>query len=38
VTLGELARRLECPVEGDSAIEILRVAKIEAAGGTAEVI
>jgi len=32
VTLGELARRLECPVEGDSAIEIQRVAKIEAAG------
>ncbi|MGE3490774.1 MAG: UDP-3-O-(3-hydroxymyristoyl)glucosamine N-acyltransferase [Vicinamibacterales bacterium] len=32
MTLGELARRLECPVEGDSAIEILRVAKIETAG------
>jgi len=32
VTLGELARRLDCPVEGDSAIEIVRVAKIEAAG------
>jgi UDP-3-O-[3-hydroxymyristoyl] glucosamine N-acyltransferase len=32
VTLGELARRLECPVEGDSAIEIRRVAKIEEAG------
>jgi len=32
VTLGELARRLDCPVEGDSAIEIHRVAKIEAAG------
>lgn len=32
MTLGELARRLECPVEGDSAIEILRVAKIESAG------
>lgn len=32
MTLGELARRLECPVEGDSAIEIQRVAKIEAAG------
>jgi UDP-3-O-[3-hydroxymyristoyl] glucosamine N-acyltransferase len=32
VTLGELARRLECPVEGDSAIEIRRVAKIEDAG------
>jgi UDP-3-O-[3-hydroxymyristoyl] glucosamine N-acyltransferase len=30
--LGELARRLECPVEGDSAIEIHRVAKIETAG------
>ena len=32
MTLGELARRLECPVEGDSAIEIHRVAKIETAG------
>jgi len=32
VTLGELARRLECPVEGDAAIEIRRVAKIEEAG------
>ena len=32
VTLGELARRLECPVEGDAAIEIHRVAKIETAG------
>ena len=32
MTLGELARRLECPVEGDSAIEIRRVAKIEEAG------
>jgi len=32
VTLGELARRLECPVEGDSDIEIHRVAKIETAG------
>src|SRR5687768_12363212 len=32
VTLGELARRLECPVEGDAAIEIHRVAKIEDAG------
>jgi UDP-3-O-[3-hydroxymyristoyl] glucosamine N-acyltransferase len=32
VTLGELARRLECPVEGDPGIEILRVAKIETAG------
>ena len=29
MTLGELARRLECPVEGDAAIEIRRVAKIE---------
>ncbi len=32
MTLGELAQRLECPVEGDSAIEIHRVAKIETAG------
>jgi UDP-3-O-[3-hydroxymyristoyl] glucosamine N-acyltransferase len=32
VTLGELARRLECPVEGDAALEIRRVAKIEEAG------
>ncbi len=32
MTLGELARRLECPVEGDSGIEIHRVAKIESAG------
>src|SRR6478609_7263598 len=32
VTLGELARRLDCPVEGDAAIEIRRVAKIEDAG------
>jgi UDP-3-O-[3-hydroxymyristoyl] glucosamine N-acyltransferase len=32
VTLGELARRLECPIEGDSGIEIHRVAKIETAG------
>ena len=32
MTLGELARRLECPVEGDAAIEIRRVAKIEEAG------
>jgi UDP-3-O-[3-hydroxymyristoyl] glucosamine N-acyltransferase len=32
VTLGELARRLECPVEGDPGIEIHRVAKIETAG------
>jgi len=32
VTLGELARRLECPVEGDSGIEIQRVAKLETAG------
>lgn len=32
MTLGELARRLECPVEGDSRVEVYRVAKIEAAG------
>lgn len=32
MTLGELARRLDCPVEGDAAIEICRVAKIEDAG------
>lgn len=32
MTLGELARRLECPVEGDAGIEIHRVAKIETAG------
>jgi UDP-3-O-[3-hydroxymyristoyl] glucosamine N-acyltransferase len=32
VTLGELARRLDCPVEGDAAIEIRRVAKIDEAG------
>jgi UDP-3-O-[3-hydroxymyristoyl] glucosamine N-acyltransferase len=32
VTLGELARRLECPVEGDASVEIRRVAKIEEAG------
>ncbi len=32
MTLGELARRLECTVEGDAAIEIRRVAKIEEAG------
>ena len=32
MTLGELARRLECPIEGDAAIEIRRVAKIEDAG------
>ena len=32
MTLGELALRLECPIEGDSAIEIRRVAKIEDAG------
>ena len=32
VTLGELARRLDCAVEGDAAIEIRRVAKIEDAG------
>ena len=29
MTLGELARRLDCPVEGDAAIEIRRVAKLE---------
>jgi UDP-3-O-[3-hydroxymyristoyl] glucosamine N-acyltransferase len=32
VTLGELARRLECPLEGDARIDICRVATIEAAG------
>jgi UDP-3-O-[3-hydroxymyristoyl] glucosamine N-acyltransferase len=32
VTLGELARRLECPLEGSDSIEIHRVAKIESAG------
>ena len=32
MTLGELAQRLECPVEGDAGIEIHRVAKIETAG------
>lgn len=32
MTLGELAQRLECPVEGDSGIEIHRVARIETAG------
>ena len=32
MTLGELARRLECPIEGDAAIEIRRVATIEDAG------
>ncbi len=32
MTLGELARRLDCPIEGDAAIEIRRVAKIEEAG------
>ena len=32
MTLGELARRLDCPVEGDAAIEIRRVARIEEAG------
>jgi UDP-3-O-[3-hydroxymyristoyl] glucosamine N-acyltransferase len=32
VTLGALARRLECPVEGDAAIEIRRVATLEEAG------
>ena len=32
MTLGELARRLECPVEGDADIEIHRVATLESAG------
>jgi UDP-3-O-[3-hydroxymyristoyl] glucosamine N-acyltransferase len=32
VTLGELARRLDCAVEGDPGIEIRRVAKIDEAG------
>ena len=32
MTLGELARRLECPVEGDAGVEIHRVARIESAG------
>ncbi|HYB96068.1 MAG TPA: UDP-3-O-(3-hydroxymyristoyl)glucosamine N-acyltransferase [Vicinamibacterales bacterium] len=32
MTLGELARRLDCPIEGDAAIEVRRVAKIEEAG------
>jgi UDP-3-O-[3-hydroxymyristoyl] glucosamine N-acyltransferase len=32
VTLGELARQLECPVEGDERIDITGVAKIETAG------
>ena len=32
MTLGELARRLDCPIEGDAAIEIRRVATIEDAG------
>jgi UDP-3-O-[3-hydroxymyristoyl] glucosamine N-acyltransferase len=32
VTLGELARRLECPLEGNDGIEIHRVARIESAG------
>lgn len=32
MTLGELARRLDCPVEGDASVEIRRVAKIEEAG------
>jgi UDP-3-O-[3-hydroxymyristoyl] glucosamine N-acyltransferase len=32
VTLGELARRLDCPVEGDATIEICRVATLEDAG------
>ncbi len=32
MTLGELARQLECPVEGDQSIDITGVAKIETAG------
>ncbi|MGH9200418.1 MAG: UDP-3-O-(3-hydroxymyristoyl)glucosamine N-acyltransferase, partial [Vicinamibacterales bacterium] len=32
MTLGELARRLECPIEGDDRVDITGVAKIEAAG------
>ncbi len=32
LTLGELARRLECPIEGDDRIEITGVTKIETAG------
>jgi UDP-3-O-[3-hydroxymyristoyl] glucosamine N-acyltransferase len=32
VTVGELARRLECPVEGDDGVEINGIAKIETAG------
>ncbi len=32
MTLGELAQRLDCPLEGDGHIEIQRVAKIESAG------
>ncbi|HET9706198.1 MAG TPA: UDP-3-O-(3-hydroxymyristoyl)glucosamine N-acyltransferase, partial [Vicinamibacterales bacterium] len=32
MTLGELARRLECPVEGDAGVEIRRVATLEDAG------
>jgi UDP-3-O-[3-hydroxymyristoyl] glucosamine N-acyltransferase len=32
VILGELARQLECPVEGDERIDITGVAKIETAG------
>ena len=32
MTLGELARRLECPLEGNDGIEIHRVARIESAG------
>ena len=32
MTLGELAKRLECPLEGDDRIDVHRVAKIETAG------
>ena len=32
MTLGELARRLECPVVGDDRVAIVRVARIESAG------
>lgn len=32
MTLGELARRLECPLEGDAGIEVKRVAPIDSAG------
>lgn len=32
MTLGELARRLDCPLEGDGTVDIARVAKIESAG------